>query len=85
MDDEDRLNYTGATSDDSIVYMYLLKYRGSFYTCECVEVTKDTAWFQVDPSFIRKGLFPKSRMDFKDMVDLNVTLHIVYHAPITEQ
>jgi hypothetical protein len=72
-------------SDDSIVYMYLLKYKGAFYQAECVEVTKDTAFFQVDASLVRKGLFPKNRLDLRWFAEMEIVLVPVYHAPLQEQ
>lgn len=72
-------------TDDSVVYMYLLKYKGAFYQAECVEVTKDTAYFQVDASLVRKGLFPKNRLDLRWFDEMGITLVPVHHAPIQEQ
>jgi hypothetical protein len=71
-------------ADDSIVYMYLLKYQGAFYQAEVVERTPDTVFFQIDASLVRKGLFPRNRLDLRWFKEMQITLVLVYHAPIQE-
>lgn len=83
MYDDDLLD--GDTADDSSVYMYLLKYKGAYYAAECVEVTPDTAYFQVDASLVRKGLFPKGRLDARWFGEMGIELIPVHHAPLLEQ
>ena len=82
IDDERREESSGA--EDSTVYMYLLRYKGALYACECVEQTPDTCIFQVDASFVRKGLFPKNRLDMRWFKEMNIELVPVHHAPVME-
>lgn len=70
---------------DSTVFMYLLYYQGSHYMAELVEVTKDTAYFQVDANLVRKGIFQKNRLDMRWFEELGIKLCPVHHAPLLEQ
>lgn len=70
---------------DSSVYMYLIKYRNTYYTAECVEVTPDTAYFQVDPQLVRKGIFPKNRLDLRWFEEMEIELYPVNNPPLLEQ
>jgi hypothetical protein len=73
------------TVEDTNVYMYLLRFKGNLYVADCVEVTKDTAYFQVDAALIRKGLFPRSRVGLHQMDEMGIELVPVFHAPVEEQ
>lgn len=74
-----------AMADDSHIWGYFLKYKDAYYQAECVEVTKDTAYFQVDPSVVRKGLFPRSRLSLNQLKEMNIELYPVFYPPIEEQ
>lgn len=70
---------------DTNIYMHLLKYKGAYYAAEVVETTPDTVYFQVDASLVRKGLFPKGRLDMRWFPEMGIELIPVYHAPLLEQ
>lgn len=82
---EEDLQDQESGTDDTNVYMYLLKYKGALYAAELVELTPDTAFFQVDASFVRKGLFPKNRLDMRFFKEMGIKLIPVHHAPVLEQ
>lgn len=73
------------STQESNVYMWLLKYKGALYAAELVETTPDSFFFQVDASFVRKGLFPKNRLDMRHFGEMGIVLIPVHHAPIQEQ
>lgn len=73
------------SAEESTVFMHLLQYKGALYAAELVEVTKDTCFFQVDASFVRKGLFQKNRLDMRWFKEMGIKLITVHHAPILEQ
>lgn len=72
-------------AEDSNIYMHLLKYKGTYYAAEIVEVTADTVYFQVDASLVRQGLFAKNRLDMRWFKEMGIELIPVYHAPLMEQ
>ena len=71
--------------EDSTVYTHLLKYKGALYACEKVEITKDTIYFQVDAQYVRKGLFPKNRLDMRWFSEMGIVYVPVHHPPLLEQ
>jgi len=71
--------------DETSVYMYLIRYKGAYYMAECVEVTPDTAYFQVDPNLVRKGTFTSNRIDLRWFPEMGLTLIPVHHPPLLEQ
>jgi hypothetical protein len=73
------------TAEDSTVYTHLLRYKGALYAADLVEVTPDTIYFQVDAQYVRKGLFPKNRLDMRWFKEMEIEYVPVHHAPILEQ
>lgn len=74
-----------STAEESSVYMYLLRHKGVLYPADCVEVTKDTAFFQIEGKWSRQGVFPSNRLDLRWFEELEIELLIVHHAPMLEQ
>ena len=71
--------------EESIVHAHLLRYKGVLYSAEKVEITKDTVFFQVDAQLVRRGIFPKNRIDMRWFEELGIEYCPVYQAPIQEQ
>lgn len=82
MFDDDEVEAPG---EEFTVFMHILFYKGSYYTAECVERTKDTCYFQVDTSLVRKGIFPKGRLDMRFFKEMGIELIPVHNPPMLEQ
>lgn len=70
---------------ETSVWRWALRYKGSHYFADCVEVTPDTAYFQVDPKLVRNGIFPPGRLDARFFPDMEIVLCPVHHAHLMEQ
>jgi hypothetical protein len=63
----------------SSVERYFIKRDGVLFETSCVEVNAQTAYFKIEESWVRKGLFPSTKIDIRDFKSLGVQLMWVLH------